>query len=90
MRAIVPKKLTSMILLSTGSSVSMTVPLELSPALLTRMSTRPNSCRAAFIFPARDEGWERSRERILGEKCGGLEGFKERWINRYEVAGLLL
>ena len=66
-RAMVPKKFVSINFLSTDKSVSSTAPRELIPALFTRMSTLPNTSIASCALPAREEGRERSRARILGE-----------------------
>lgn len=73
-REIVPKKLVSMIFLSTDKSVSRADPRELIPALFTRMSTRPNACRASCALSRREEGKERSRVRVFGECSRGWVG----------------
>ena len=66
-RAMVPKKLVSIRLRSTARSVSRAAPRELMPALFTRISTRPNTCRASRALSGREEGEERSRASVLGE-----------------------
>ena len=66
-RAIVPKKLVSISILSTAISVSSTAPRELIPALFTRISTRPNAFMASCALSVREEEEERSSVSVLGE-----------------------
>ena len=66
-RAIVPKKLTSMTLRSTSMEESRTDPRELTPALFTTMSIRPYKAIASRHLSAMEEGSERSIWSTFGE-----------------------
>ena len=90
MRAIVPKKLTSMILLSTASSVSMTVPPGVESCFVDKNVHLAKQLQSLLHLSCK----RRRLGEVKGEDLGGemwwIGGLKERWINRYEVAGLLL
>lgn len=75
--ATVPKKLTSMTFRSTARSVSIATPLELIPALLTRMSTWPNTARASCAAEAMEAGEERSSWTTAGGWWAGQDGWRE-------------
>ena len=66
-RAIVPKKLTSMTLRSTSMDESSTEPRELTPALFIRISIRPYKAIASRHLSAIEEGSERSSWSTFGE-----------------------